>query len=422
MNKNFKLLAVLLLLIVAVVSTSVVKASTDDLDYIDIYRVDVNEIDHAEDLDGQPIGPFFAGEKVHVKVYWNAVDNATEYNDVRINAELDDEEYKTNFFTVEEGWERSVSFTFNLPEDMDADDYVLNIEMEDENGNKEYLNDIVLKVVNQKHFVEIYDVNFPYGLEVKAGQTFLANVGVKNVGHEFEEDVKVTLTIPELGLYQRSQKFDLYTELFIDENEDGDDNEWEYKLYKDLFVTIPATTVSGVYDVIVTVNYDDGDESQEQRYSLVVGEGVAPTDAFISINTESQNFAQGNGAVYTIMFSEPNNYDVRVEGVSAWGTARVDVNDDQAYIFVTANEDATAGSYPFTVKVMAGSTVVKEFDLNANINGAQSSTSDVKEGLQIGFAVLLVILIILGIILAAKKIGKSDDFEEPLMDEGETYY
>ena len=421
MNKNFKLLAVLLLFLVAIVSTSVVKASSDDLEYIDIYRVDVDEVDYAETQD-QPIGPFYAGEKVHVKIYWNAVGNFSESYDVRINAELDDEEYKTEFFTVREGWEDSVSFMFDLPEDMDPDEYVLNIELEDDNGNEEYLNDIVIEVVNQKHSVEIYDVNFPYGLEVKAGQTFLANVGVKNLGHEFEEDVKVSVTIPELGLFQRSQKFDLYTEEFIDENEDGDDNEWEYKLYKDLFVTIPATTVSGVYDVIITVDYDDGDKSEEQVYSLVVGEGVAPADTFISINTESQNFAQGNGAVYTIMFSDPNNYNVKVEGVSGWGTARVDVNDDQAYVFVTANEDVPAGSYPFTVKVMAGSTVVKEFDLTANIDGTQSSASDIKEGLQIGFAVLLVILIILGIILAARKIGKSDDFEEPLMDEGETYY
>ncbi len=300
---------------------------------------------------------------------------------------------------------------------MDADEYLLNIELEDENGNKDYYDAISLDVVSQRNNVEIYDVNFPYGLEVKAGQTFLANVGVKNLGYENEEDVRVTLTIPELGLYQRTQYFDLYTE----DNEDVDDEKY-YKLYKDLFVTVPATTVSGVYDVIVEVSFDDGDESQEQVFSLVVGEGVAPADALISIDTEVQNFAQGNGAVYTIMFSEPNAYTVEVEGVDVWGTARVDVNDDQAYVFVTSNEDAPAGDYQFSVKVMAGSTVVKEFDLTAGVDSFQTSSSDIKEGLQIGFAVLLVILIILGIILAARKIGKSDDFEEPLMDEGETYY
>ncbi|MBT7237577.1 hypothetical protein HN865_01840, partial [Candidatus Woesearchaeota archaeon] len=46
----------------------------------------------------------------------------------------------------------------------------------------------------------------------------------------------------------------------------------------------------------------------------------------------------------------------------------------------------------------------------------------VKQGLEIGFAVLLVILVILGIILVAKKLGKGDDLEEPMLDEDQTYY
>jgi uncharacterized membrane protein len=414
MNKSLKLLAVLLLFLVAIVSTSVVLAATDDTENVDIVRVDVDEYD----AEYGNLGPFFAGERVHVDVYWESLqeENDSTSFDVKINVELDNEEQETGFFTVREGWDDKVSFTFELPEDMDEDEYVLTIELEDERGNKKAFNqEITLEVVSQKHFVEIYDVNFPYGLEVSAGQTFLANVGVKNIGHEDEEDVRVTLTIPELGLYQKSQKFDLYTDRDVDEEE-------YYKVYKDLFVTVPATTVSGVYDVVVKVEFNDGDDSQEQTFSLVVGEGVAPADALISIDTETQNFAQGNGAVYTLMFSEPNDYTVVVEGAGSWGTARVDVNDNQAYVFVTANEDAVTGSYPLTLKVMAGSTVVKEFDLTANVEGFQASSSDIKEGLQIGFAVLLVILIILGIILAAKKIGKSDDFEEPLMDEGETYY
>ncbi len=421
MNKSLKLLAVLLLLVVAVVPTSFVKATVDDnTDNVEIYRVDVDEYDIDYQTDAGRIGPFYAGEKVHVKVYWKALQNDSSSFDAKISVELDNEEYESDFFLVRKAWEDTVSFVFELPEDMDADEYLLNIELEDENGNKDYYDAISLDVVSQRNSVEIYDVNFPNGLEVSAGQPFLANVGVKNIGQEDEEDVRVTLTIPELGLYQRTQYFDLYTEAYVDSNEADDED--EYKVYKDLFVTVPATTVSGVYDVIVEVSFDDGDESQEQTFSLVVGEGVTPADALISIDTESQNFAQGNGAVYTLMFSEPNAYTVEVSGIDSWGTARVDVNDEQAYVFVTASEDTPAGDYQFSVKVMAGSTVVKEFDLTAGVDSFQTSSSDIKEGLQIGFAVLLVILIILGIILAARKIGKSDDFEEPLMDEGETYY
>jgi hypothetical protein len=175
-----------------------------------------------------------------------------------------------------------------------------------------------------------------------------------------------------------------------------------------------------VYELIVRVDYDDNDKSQEQKYSLVVKEGVAPSEEEISIDSETKTFAQGSGAVYTIMFSKPNDYTIEVEGVDNWGTYMVNKDNDQAFIFVSAKEDAQSGSYPFKVKVMSGDVTVKEFDLTASVTAYSPAATDIKEGLQIGFAVLLIILIILGIILAAKKIGKSE--EEPLMDEGETYY
>lgn len=424
MNKYTKLLAVLALLLICF--PAITQATADEeitLDDIDIYRVDIDEFEISPLFNNIARGPFYAGEKINVKVYWWTYDIPANYDedsmlDVKINVELDDEEEETEFFTVKWKWQDASSFVFELPEDIDPDVYTLNIELEDEFGERKYYS-VKLDIVNQKHFVELYDVNFPQGLEVKAGQTLLVSAGVKNLGHETEEDIKVSASIPELGLYQRSQKFDLLTD---EEEELSDDDDDEWKLYKDLYLMIPSNTVSGVYDLIVRVDFDDGDKSQEQRYSVVVGEGVAPGDAFISVDTTSQTFAQGKGAVYTIMFSEPSDYTIKVEGVNGWGTIRVDTTDDQAYVFVSANEDAQSGSYPFSVKVMSGSALVKEFDLTANVTAYQSSASDIKEGLQIGFAVLLVILIILGIILAAKKIGKSDSYEEPLMDEGETYY
>jgi hypothetical protein len=420
MYKNIKLLAVLLLFLVSMAPSL---AHEDDwpegtVDNVDIYRIDVDYID---DADGEH-GPFYAGEKVHVKVYWAADDGNWSQFDGEITVELEDLEDETEEFSVRPGWEDTVSFVLDLPDDIDADTYTLTVEVKDEQGNKDVYQDIRLEVVERKHYVEIYDVNFPFGLEVNAGQTFFTSVGVKNLGHEDEEDIKISVTIPELGLYQRTGKFDLYTEQHI-EDEDCCDDDDEWKDYKELFVTVPADTVSGVYDVIIKVDYDDGDESEEMRYSLVVGQGSAPADDLISIDKSTQTFAQGSGAVYTVMFSENADYTVEVDGIGSWGSVIIDENEGQAYVFVSADEDAASGSYPFTVKVKAGSSVVKTFDLTANVTQfAESPVTDIKEGLQIGFAILLIVLIILGIILAAKKIGKSDNYEETLMDEGETYY
>ncbi len=416
MNKQLKLLTVLALFLVSLIPASTM-ATYNEIDNIYINEVEINGVKTGT---MGKISPIYAGDNVNVKVFWSSTDGNYSPFDVKINIELDDEEQNTEFFTVRPTWSDSETFVFSLPEDMDSKEYTLFIELEDDNGNKEYYNDIILDVINQKHLVEIYDVNFPYGLEVSAGQTFLTSVGVKNIGHENEEDVKVTLTIPELGLYQRSQKFDLFTEQYVESNESDDDD--EYKMYKDLFVNIPSNTVSGVYEVVVKVDYDD--ETVTQTYSLVIGAGAVPEDTEISVDFEQQAFARGNGAVYTISFPTSEDYTVNVEGVSSWGTSMIDMDNGKAYIFVSANENAPTGMHNFKVNVLAGSTVVKEFDLTSEIFSGRSNVqnSDIKEGLQIGFAVLLVILIILGIILAAKKIGKSEDYDESLMDEGETYY
>jgi hypothetical protein len=431
MKMNIKLLAVLALFLVAIVPSTM--AADDDrdssLDNFWLWKLDLDDEEFERGIHPWvdtpnhkvEMGPFFAGDKVHVKLYWGTLGTFDDPIDVKLTVELDDEEAETEFFTVKDGWMDRASFVLDLPKDMDTGYHTLHIEIEDEDGNKEYIDNFKLEVVNQKHFVEIYDVNFPHSLEVKAGQAVFASVGVKNLGHEMEEDVKVSVSVPQLGLYQRSQKFDLLTEEEYDDLNDPDDDE-DYKMYKDLYLLVPENTVSGVYDLIVKVEFDDGDKTEEQVYSLIVGAGVAPSDMQISIDTEEQTFAQGSGAVYTVMFSDSNDYNINVEGVNDFGTYMVNKEGNKVYIFVTAEENVQSGSYPFSVKVMSGSAIVKEFDLTANVTAYQSSASDIKEGLQIGFAVLLVILIILGIILAAKKIGKSDNYEEPLMDEGETYY
>jgi|TARA_Y100000310_G_C20592600_1_gene768868 hypothetical protein len=418
MNKQLKLLTVLALLLVSIIPTTVFADHDDELEHIIVNKVEIEGYTMS-DTNGT-LSPVYAGERVHIKVFWKTNGNFSDAFDAKINVELNDEEQETEFFTVEQGWIGSYSFVFELSNDLEPGVYPVYIDFEDEFGNKEaYPTQLNIEVVSQKHLIEIYDVNFPEGFEVNAGEKFLASVGVKNIGHENEEDVKVTLTIPELGLYQASQKFDLFTENYVKYESDDEDD--EYKLYKDLYLTIPSNTVSGVYEVVLKVDYEDG--SVEEKYSLVVGAGVAPADNMISIDSETQTFSQGTGAVYTIMFSESNDYTINVEGMESWGTSMIDLTNDQAYLFVSANEDAPAGTHNFKVKVMAGSTVVKEFDLTSEITGYTAiNNSDIKEGLQIGFAVLLVILIILGIILAAKKIGKTEDYEESLMDEGETYY
>jgi len=286
--------------------------------------------------------------------------------------------------------------------------------------------------VELSNTLEIYDFVFtPRDLNVEAGEIMFASVGVRNLG-DAQDDVRVYMSIPELNLEDYTTLFDLYSE--EDYNNDSDDN---YKVHKDLAMLIPSGTQAGEYDIVIEVDYDDGDEVVTETETIVIGGASATTDdAIVSIDVESQNIVRGSGAVYRLLFANLDSgaitYTVEVEDISAWGTARADpltltVSSDDSgemFIYVYANEDASYESNEFTVKVLSGSSVVKEFSLTANVveSAKTSGLNDVRVGLEIGFAVLLVILVILGIVLMAKKLGKGNDGEEPLIEEGQSYY
>jgi len=448
MKKQFNAIAILLVLVLSMVPV-MASNTTDDFE---ITEIELND-DDVDILNGDLYGPVYAGEELEIEVSWeaNLTGDDDDERDAKITVKLADEKAETDWFTIRDGWTGKERLTLDLDldafdlddddlngNDFDIDDlekvYRLHVEMEDENGNTVEIDNIRVRVVNQRNLVQIYDVNFPNSREVKAGEIFQANIGVKNLGHKNEEDVKITVSIPELGLSTRSDRFDLYTEEeYLEDRFDDDD--FHYKLYRTLFIPIPLNTISGVYDVEVEVEYDDGDKSDREVYSLTVSSGVAPSDAVISVADTSEQMTRGKGAVYKLMFANLGNqagtYTIEVSGVSGWGTARVDpqtvtVGADETrevFIFVSADENANLGSEDFNVKVKTGNSVVKEFDLTANIVGATASDIvDVKDGLQIGFLILLVILVILGIILVAKKLGKNGKEEEPFIEEDQTYY
>ena len=93
---------------------------------------------------------------------------------------------------------------------------------------------------------------------------------------------------------------------------------------------------------------------------------------------------------------------------------------------VTPNA-GVAGTQSFTAKIKANGEVMKEINLNANVAVASGSDlGNVKRGLEIGFAILAILLVILGLIIASNKLKGSDDDEEPLAEgeqsAGQTYY
>ncbi len=405
--KYIKMLAVLVLMLASVTAVNATESDEFQIDYVRINGYDMYSNDDF-------FGPAYAGEELRIQVFWSALGDNTD-TEARIVAELADEEERTDYFTVRSNWTGREVLDFELDSEIDPGEYTLNIYMEDEDGNRDHFDELSIEVVDQNHLVNIYDVNFPMGTTLQAGQSLFASVGVENIGHSEEEDVYVQMNIPALGLNTRSNRFDLVTEEVADASDDDDE---DYKLHKDLVLALPVNVPSGVYDVVVEVVYDNGDGRDTKTYSLTVGAGTA-FGGEIDVDTTMQSAERGTAVAFWISYPNSNvNYDVVVQGLD-FGTYRVAEESDGAYVFVSVDNDASAGQNEFTVDVMSGNEVLKSFDLTVDVLGP-AGFGNVKDGLQLGFSILLVILVILGIIVAARKLR--GDKEEPIIDEDQTYY
>jgi hypothetical protein len=418
MNKYLKMLTVVMLLMVTSFNVQAEEFSNDAFGITSVTIENV-EFDSEDVAEGEIFAPVYLDSILEVVVEWKGDERLIDTIEAKIEFEFDGDDQDTEYFDVKANHIGATS-VFEIEIDDDEDLVGLQnlvITMKDKEGNFDDVEVVIkLDIVKEDNLVEIYDVNFRNGLQLNAGEIFIASVGVSNEGYDQEEDVYVKMSIPELGLTTRTDRFDLYTE------RTADDEEYS-KLHKQLFMQMPLNVPSGVYDVYFTVYFDDGDETRETVYSIIVGSGQT-YDSQITMDSEYQVTSAGKAIVYKVLFDNSNvDYDVVVEGLD-FGTYEVRTEDNTAYVFVSVDEDAANGEYSFNVVVKAGLNVLEDFEVTTKVAEGNSdvSYSNVKQGLEIGFAVLLVILVILGIVLVAKRLGKGDEIEEPMLDEDQTYY
>ena len=374
-------------------------------------------------------------DEYEVKVIFDTGNES--YEDVQITAYLrgdkhdDKVEDTTDSFDVESDTQYVKKLNLELPLRMENDEYTLYVRIEDrKNEIKEDLS-YSLKVRSLKNAVYIRDIDLSPSNGVKAGRALLATVRVQNRGTTDEEDVKVTFSIPDLGISASD---------YIDElAEDGEKK--DSKSTEELYLRVPSCVEEGVYEGIVEVRYDDGDEVTKQSVDIEViadetcevpesspASSVGKT--IISIGPESQDVTKAaGGVVYPVTVtnaaSGTKTYTIVVTGAD-WGTFKVSpsnvitVGSDEtksAYIYVSANDNAAVGEQVFSVAINSGDKEVKEVTLKANVVEGKTSVS-LKRALEIGLIVLVVILVILGLIIGFNKLKGEDEDKE----EGQSYY
>ena len=318
-----------------------------------------------------------------------------------------------------------------MPNDLDADNngnserYTLNVEAFDKDHSER--RSFELKVDEKRHDLRVLDVIFRPGTTVNANDMLFTTVRVENMGDRTEKDVLVKVSIPELGFEARD-----YIDELVPHDTDNDDAEKSDDI--DLFGRIPRNAESGEYNVVVELVYDRGHQTVKEEFTLNVdGKDAVNTNSIVSVDSMSKEAETGESIAFKVMIANFGNekatYSAEVLGVGTWGSASV----DPAFVSINAGETGellvrvtptVAGDNSFTVKVKANDQVVKELNLRADVEGG---FGDVRKGLEIGFAVLAILLVVLGLIIAFTKLRGGSDDEEPMSGEeetgaGQTYY
>jgi len=442
MRTNLKLLSLLALLLVALTAHAVAAAPTFVFD-----KVEVNG--DAVDLSNPETVAVERGTTLDLRVQLHVEGATDDVDDLRLRAWIGGYEYDliddmTDVFKLSASESRKTKFlSLELPADMkiEEEDYTLHVEVL--NHNVELTVPLAVQVEKARHKLSVQDVLVSPS-NAEAGKPVFVTVRLENMGDKVEEDIKVEVSV--LGVS---------TATYVDELNNKEDNEDNYNdeeqtsaSTKTMMLRLPEDAATGDYDLNVKVTYNRGHTVLEEVRTLHVegkeeaAEETSSLKAVVSVDTTAQTVEQGQETVYKLNFvnlgKETQLFSANVLGTQLWADARLEPSfvsvppgmTGEMKVYVKAHSDAEAGNHLFTLQLLAGDNLVKELPLGARVvekAQAPAAGAAVTEGLlssstlKLGFVGLVVLLVIIGLVVALRKL--KDDDEYPLEPkDGQTYY
>jgi hypothetical protein len=367
-----------------------------------------------------------AGEVVPVEIYFEAGEDAT---DVEISTLIQGERShgtEEDFRDLVEGSEYHARLSLKLPEDLDEidEDLDLYVRIETDEGNWE--ESWILQMQREPYNAELLFIETES--QAKAGSAIPVDVVVKNLGRHELEDLRVAVSIPELGVSKRAYFGDLEpTDDFCDIDwEDADDEDlWEELACNDddddddarerrIYLTVPENTPAGSYELVVeTYNEDSSDVAKGEI--LVTGNERASR---VVVPVSGKSLGAGETVTYDLVIVNSGS-NIGVYEVIPQSVEGVLVSVDNPVVTVQAGSSRTVpvqvkagdrqGTYTFSVDINSDGQLVETVGLTANID------ERVLEGnvaiLTVVLAIIFVVLLIVLIVLLTRK-PSSEELEE----------
>lgn len=419
-----KRIGLLVMMIAALMLSSTAALALPNVEYI---KINGDKFESGDRLN------IVKGDNLDIRVKMNS---STNESDVELQADIIGYEYNdidrisdsTHLFDIEVGDTVYKNLEVRIPENAEKDEYDLRLRVASRTGpSEEYT--FPIKLEGARHSIKIKDVLFSPENEVISGRAMLATVRLENLGEYDEDSVKVRVNIPSLGISDSD---------YIDEIEEG-----EKVTSEELYLRIPSCTEGGIYNVEIEVTYDEGYETVTEDSTIRIATDESCYDepekenksekTVISVGaTDMEVVAGEGGAVYPITISNSGSrsrvYNVAVDGISEWGTVKVTPGNSVVlaagetralYVYLNADEEATAGEKMFSVEISSDSQVLKQIPLKAQVVAGEESATNwekIKDGLEVGLIVLVVLLVLLGLIVGFNKLRGDKN------DEDQTYY
>ncbi len=439
--KIVKTLGIFLMLLVSMFVVPVLAGNFGEEPGIDVLYVKINGDEVTDDETVRT--ELERGNELDITVKLQSNSNYTR-EDVEVSAFITGFEYNDDSderlsdtsepFDVEPNVVYTKKLTLKLPTVVEQDSYKLRVVVSDRYSSLKVFN-FNLLINAARHSIQIKDVMLSPDDEIKAGRALIAVVRVKNVGDRTEEDVKIKVEMPELGISATD---------YIDEIESDSS-----KSSEELYLRIPANAKAGTYTVKTTITFDNdhGNEIREDEIKVLASEvsGEAQQNVtqpqpservVVSVDSQTKVVTRGEGgAMFPVTITNEGtttrSFTLTVDGVD-WATVKMSPSNvvvlnpgetKAVYLYVAANEDAAVGEHMFSVSVKSGDKVLETATFKADVIESipVEKESAVKAVLTWVLLVLIAILIVVGVIVAVQKTRKGP--EEPgTEDLTQTYY
>ena len=327
------------------------------------------------------------GTNAQVQVY---IEGTGESTDVRVRAWLGGYEYgdieeTSDVFKVEDGISYKEFLYLAIPDDLDVSSnaYTLHVEIYD--GQDKESQEYSLYLEQERHEVSVEDILLS-STTVAPGDYFGVKVRLDNQGYKDENDVKVTVSIPALGISQR---------VYMDELLSGDQAD-----ASTAYLVIPSDA-AGDYEVLVTVAYNNGySEVTGSSYIRVEGEQVYDEHTLLSVSSIT-GLTEGETSTYKVQVTNladsTKTFYLTVDGLNAEYSSPITVPAQSSGQFEFTLSPQSAGSDSVFVEISTNEGLVTQKLLTVDV--AEPSTSWV-----LLVSILLAVLVGLGILFYLKRL------------------